>query len=96
MKTPKKGTPMEYTRNYTDDPPPYPLYPGATSTPLTVLLESAEICHTGYERPTDLNILTNMVKGLIQRLDKLDMDKTDEQSVNTPAPLHYMHLKISI
>ena len=130
MKTPKKGTPMEYTRNYTDDPPPYPLYPGATSTPLTVepqklsfsenstsleetriaslllhsaiqslvytidglspnkkvLLENAEICHTGYERPTDLNILTNMVKGLIQRLDKLDMDKTDEQSVNTRAP----------
>ena len=130
MKTPKKGTPMEHTRNYTDDPPPYPLYPGATSTPLTVepqklsfsenstsleetrieslllhsaiqslvctidglspnkkvLLENAEICHTGYERPPDLNILTNMVKGLIQRLDKLDMDKTDEQPVNTPAP----------
>ena len=130
MKTPKKGTPMEYTRNYTDDPPPYPLYPGATSTPLTVepqklsfsensanleetrieslllhsaiqslvytidglspnkkvLLENAEICHTGCERPTDLNILTNMVKGLIQRLDKLDMDKTDKQSVNTPTP----------
>ena len=132
MKTPKKDTPMEYTRNYTDDPPPYPLYPGATSTPLTlepqklsfsenstsleetriqslllhsaiqslvytidglsrnkkVLLENAEICHTGCERPPDLNILTNMVKGLIQRLDKLDMDKTDEQSVNTPENLN--------